>query len=571
MKKTIYILMMCGALMACNDDGFLEETPRDRLTTSNAFTNYSQFKAGTNEFYRVFRQFYNSGDGYTDYVIKGVGTDIMINNVNLASDDIIYNDWNQVNPQTGEVNTFFNRCYSIIKDANNLLFESNNNPEAFTSEEQRLEIQAEVRFFRGFAYRMLGHLYGGVPINREPITSPKLDFERASRQEVYEFVVEDLEFAAQHLPLSTNEPGRIVRAAADHFLAEMYIALADESGNSSLYTKASEAASRVIDGTDGPYALMQNRFGTRGSEPNKDVFWDLFRMGNQDFQQGNTESIWSVQFEKDLPGGTNIFGRPLIERSMWPSYWAANKFGYAGPARDWTGRGVAFIRPTDFWLYTLWKDSGNDIRNNETNIQRKYYAPKVIENGVQTDKDTTYTTQVTLANGEEITVSLKPGDEIKKEWLTTQSDTMQRFYPKIWKFGTDKHLDGIPDGGYVRDFYAARLAETYLIRAEAYHKAGNNDLAAADINAVRGRASAPLISSNEVNIDYILDERARELFGEEFRLVTLCRLGKNHERTAKYGRASSSKTIRPENNLLPIPQSFIDANLERPIEQNKGY
>lgn len=69
-----------------------------------------------------------------------------------------------------------------------------------------------------------------------------------------------------------------------------------------------------------------------------------------------------------------------------------------------------------------------------------------------------------------------------------------------------------------------RLAETYLIRAEAYYWKNELALAAQDINAVRNRAKAIPIESNEVTIDFILDERARELFAEEPRHSELVRI-----------------------------------------------
>ena len=76
------------------------------------------------------------------------------------------------------------------------------------------------------------------------------------------------------------------------------------------------------------------------------------------------------------------------------------------------------------------------------------------------------------------------------------------------------------------DQYVFRLAETYLLRAEAYLGNGDQVNAAADINMVRTRANAPEIDPSMVNIDYILDERIRELYYEELRLLTLTRLGK---------------------------------------------
>jgi len=68
------------------------------------------------------------------------------------------------------------------------------------------------------------------------------------------------------------------------------------------------------------------------------------------------------------------------------------------------------------------------------------------------------------------------------------------------------------------------LAKTWLIRAEAYFWEGQTDLAAADINVVRERANAPSVSDGEVDIDYIADERLRELSQEEFRHSGLVRI-----------------------------------------------
>jgi hypothetical protein len=116
-----------------------------------------------------------------------------------------------------------------------------------------------------------------------------------------------------------------------------------------------------------------------------------------------------------------------------------------------------------------------------------------------------------------------------------------------------------------------RLPETYLLRAEAYLGKGQTGPAADDINVVRTRAQAPLITAGDVTIDYILDERARELYGEEFRMLTLGRLGLIYDRTKKYGLPAAQASIQPYNNLLPIPQSVIDLNSQVPMAQNTGY
>src|SRR5690606_36298327 len=112
--------------------------------------------------------------------------------------------------------------------------------------------------------------------------------------------------------------------------------------------------------------------------------------------------------------------------------------------------------------------------------------------------------------------------------------------------------------------------ETYFLRAEAYLQKGDKASAAADLNVVRARAKTFAITAADVDIDFILDERMRELYGEEFRMVTLTRMGKLYDRTKKYNE-KSGLSIEPYHNLWPIPFSEINRNVYAQIEQNPGY
>ncbi len=483
MRKIIIFILISVLLIhiGCDDDKFLQEEPKSFLTVDNAFLNEAQFKTGINQMYRQVRGIYNANDGYKDYVIKGVGTDVLMNTMGDGT-DLIYNNWGLLNAQSWFPEMWYELNYSIIKNANELLAQTESEIVNWSDDEQKEAIQGEIRFFRAFAYRNLTQIFGDVPLLKEPVTNAKLDFIRSPKTEIYEFIMEDLEFATQYVSFTTSEPGRIVRAAVDHLLTEIYICIGDENSDQNMYDKAIEASTRVLDGTDGNYKLMTERYGTRMDEEGKDVYWDLFRMGNQNYQIGNTECIWAIQFDKYADGGLNVssWGRPLIERTFWPGFWYSNKFGFAPPAYDWTGRGVPFVRPTSHILYDIWDDT-NDIRDAEHNIQRIYTAPKVIKNGVQTEDDTVYVTNVVLADGTPYEVKLHPGDTIRREWITTKDDTIKFFTPRFFKFGTDKHINETPDNGYVRDFYVMRLPETYLLRAEAYLKAGDKDNAAKDI------------------------------------------------------------------------------------------
>ncbi|HEX2628974.1 MAG TPA: RagB/SusD family nutrient uptake outer membrane protein, partial [Chitinophagaceae bacterium] len=94
--------------------------------------------------------------------------------------------------------------------------------------------------------------------------------------------------------------------------------------------------------------------------------------------------------------------------------------------------------------------------------------------------------------------------------------------------------------------------------------------AADAINVLRTRAHAPQVTAAQMNIDFVLDERSRELFSEEDRRYVLLRTGKWLERTKLYNKIASPNVVARDT-LLPIPQSVIDANLTRVMPQNPGY
>jgi hypothetical protein len=124
-----------------------------------------------------------------------------------------------------------------------------------------------------------------------------------------------------------------------------------------------------------------------------------------------------------------------------------------------------------------------------------------------------------------------------------------------------------------------RLAETYLLRAEARFNQGNTSGAADDINELRNRANATPVDVGDVTLDYILDERARELIGEENRRATLVRTGTLVTRattlsgstTLANGNIETTNGLTSKHLLLPIPQLEIDLNKDAKLEQNPGY
>lgn len=532
--KLYGILIALFFVLSCNDE-FLKEKPKSFLSPENAYVDKEGFDAGLVAIHRIVHGLFTWRIswlelGFTDQKdqvsLTGQGTDLgwYWDKVNF------FGDYSLVNPDNRYVSDIWKLLYFIIKDANVIITRAENESVQWNSDEEKNAVVAEARFFRAFAYRYLVYHFGGVPVIDKEITGIKLDFERSSKSEVLEFIKSDLEFASLHLPTSNANNGRIFKAAADHLLAETCIALGE-------YDEAIAAATAVID--DPQYELMQERFGSFKDKPG-DVFWDLFRLGNQNSHE-NTEVIWAIQIEYNVPGGSashleRCWG-PLISNLKTPD----NKQALLDD--EFRGRPIGFIRPSVYLEYDIWiSDWDNDMRNSEYNMQREF----LINN-----PESEYYGQVYQPSG---------------------NDTVRNHFVYIKKAS---HPYGHPQGYDVNgnlysDIYVFRLAETYLLRAEAYMMKGDGLNAAADINVVRSRANATPIDPGMVDIHYILDERARELVIEEPRRLTLYRTGLLEDRVKKHNPVSAP-SVKGRDNILPIPQSEIDANLEVELTQNQGY
>ena len=135
-----------------------------------------------------------------------------------------------------------------------------------------------------------------------------------------------------------------------------------------------------------------------------------------------------------------------------------------------------------------------------------------------------------------------------------------------------------------RDMFMFRLGEVYLLAAEAYLQSNNLTKALERVNTIRRRASGARdltipseldVTSNDLDIDFILEERARELFGEELRWLELKRTGKLVERTLRCNMQAgheNAKYLNENHNLRPLPyQWFIRLSNHDEIKQNPGY
>lgn len=559
--KNIKILLLLFLLLfstSC-DKNFLDETPSAFLSTNNAFKTVDDFNASINNLYGSVRlEFFSRSDWQPmHYVYRtDLGIEVAVgSNPNLASD---------FSPTGGLPNNHWTQIYKIVSDANTIISRI---PSSSLSEKDKPAFEAKAKFFRGLAYRTLAYLWGGVPLITEEIIAEKTNFTRATKKEVLTQVIEDLKFAAANLPAITAvKDGEISNLAAYHLLSEVYLA-------DGQFKNATDAATVVID--DAATDLMLNRFGTRTAVTPGDVYWDLFQTGNQNRKSANNkEGIWVIQFETDTQGGGTVStaqaGAFLMERVHVPLFRDMRVNGVAlfqWPVGDYTGgRGVGFLQPSRYFADSVWKsDFKNDIRNANHNFVREVIATnpaspffgKVIStSNPPAGAGITYPSRVFYPYQSKATT---PFNHPAGLYVNSgSSDPIKKYELKA------------SAGGTYADQYMFRLAETYLLRAEANLGAGNTTAAAADINIVRARAKASPVLPSNVTLDYILDERLREFGVEEKRMLTLMRMGKLYDRVTRLN-SFYGANMKPNYNLWAIPQGEIERNRTGKLEQNPGY
>jgi hypothetical protein len=569
-KSFLILLLLLTGTFSCKKD-FLDEKPLDFLSAGNAFQTANDFQASVNNLYRLVRaELYTLNDNDPmEYIYR---TDIAYNITAASPANLV----GEIAPNSSIIFNHFTALYKIVAEANTVIGRI---PASQLSDADKKLFEARGRFFRAFAYRCLAYIWGGVPLELNEVTAPKIDYVRATRKEVYTQVIADLTFAVANLPSITSptiKDGEVSSQAANHLLAEVYLADGQPAN-------AVTAASAVIN-TPG-MALMTNRFGTRKTEVPGDVYWDLFRKGNQNRKNGsgNTESVWVIQIETDVPGGAATTATSFasgdgfsmervhvpLARDLTTPNGSVNVAAILWPASDYSsgGRGVGFLVPSKYFIENVY--GANDIRNANHNFVRRFK--------VTNPANPLYNTEIDFAN-------LPAGTKGTSGAALTSGVPSRALYPYQTKAtepgGHPANLYAIPAaypnalkggaGFTYQDQYMFRLAETYLLRAEAQLGAGNTQLAADDINVVRARSNAaPVIAAN-VTIDYILDERIRELGIEEKRLFTLMRLGKWYDRIILCNPFYAASAL-PKYNLWPIPQREIERNRGAVLTQNPGY
>ncbi|MCC8170305.1 MAG: RagB/SusD family nutrient uptake outer membrane protein [Parabacteroides sp.] len=545
----------------CND--FLEEKEVPRITS---------------EFYKTKQGVDSAVDATYSYMRFGVGGEFSNVFTELGTDLITgaegalsypYNLYSAtLSPTESKLYSLWENHYKAIGVTNLVLASL---PEADLTEKEKEEYGAEMSFFRAYFYFDLVQQFGKIPLVTEAAEEPRTDFKRAAVADIYRLIISDLRVAEEQLREAATgaDLGKATKYAAAHLLAKVYLtrgsAVTDQRGQQPAdMDSAYYYAKKVIDSPN--YALVKDF-----SE-----LWDVHNMGN-------SEVIFAVQFTLDKIYNGNGNKSHL--------YWGSWYEDQPGMKRDIeNGRPYRFHRPTNKTMFELF-DRKNDSRFYKS-FKWAYYCNKAVTGLAIGDTAIYYS------------LNAPRGTHTYKyfQWNQVDPSKNNRYYPSLVKYDDPLRETANEQNG-VREWVRMRLGETYLIAAEAAGRKGDYNEAADLINELRKRAAWKdgetkmpqywveeggepgdtrstyeniKVSAGDLSagfVDFILDERGRELLGEYMRWEDLVRCEKLVEYVKKWN-PDAATNIRDYHALRPIPQKHIDRlNLRGSDdeEQNPGY
>ncbi|HUH32585.1 MAG TPA: RagB/SusD family nutrient uptake outer membrane protein [Daejeonella sp.] len=538
-KYYIILLLLACTYTSCKEQEFLKEEPKDNFYADNLFEKYEGFKLAVNGLLDFPRQERSEMIQSAELgVIWKIGTDNGWANTELSwtrglskyTEADLSPTMQFVNGDTEGRDGIFLILYKAIASANTIITRAQKPDVDWQggSEAQNVinknQILGHAHLVRAWAYRHLAYTFGDVPITTEEITGLNFrnDWDRNPVAEVQALVIADLTFAAANLPDVSNDVLVLSNAVANHYLADMYLWVNEPA-------KAEEAALKVTNNSN--YSLITARYGANRTLPGN-AFMDQFKAGNILRTQGNTEALWIFPNSDVLK---LIGARGNAVRRTW----VVNYSSFSPYSPENGGRGIGRAGITAWGLNNY---EATDDRFSDHAIKRSYVSA---------------TGAVTLTQSTSAQMNIN-----NNRWASTRKWDWVSLDPARWG-----------DSYSFADQTYLRLADTYLLLAEAYFKQGKLTQAAEFINKVRTRSKATPIATDgsTITLDYILDERSRELVTEELRRETLIRTGKLLERARNPIYNKHTVNIKDYQVLLPIPQKVIDANTGKTMSQNPGY
>lgn len=639
LAKGCMVLVSVAMLASCTDS-FLEQDPLSFYNPANTYTTESGLRSAMAM----------CDLGLKEMLMDGNGNLLPIASVYFMSDIGLYaktdagnrqDDFaNKITPTSGmegggdenAMSRFWDRGWVSIKFANTVL--SYVDKVESLDEKTRNEYKGRAYFHRAYAYYHQALLFGDIPLVTKIIEVPKQNYKSTSKEAIFQMLVHDLEFAVQNVPAQKDMPymGTVNQEACMQLLIKCYLVIGE-------YKKAEEMATDLINNHG--LALMEQPFGTfvpSGSPETwnveRNVIWDLHR-GDNVAAVANKETIMPIlNFDSQ-----SFISYPLM-RAMcvhWSNSDISDPHNLASPAYNWSrndgsyskeldwvralGRGIGCFRTSHHYNKTIWNYDGEedtqDLRHNRnvgnwvemTDI--KYNRPNSDYYGKNMQL---YATEDYIAGNDTVLAGTLLCKDTIRSWFPIPLYKVYIVDEAASENMGANQFNGATKGTKCSngDLYLFRLAETYLLRAEAKFYQGNTSGAAEDVNAVRRRANAKKMFTT-VTIGDIADERARELYLEEWRQPELTRIswclarsGQPDEWEDTYDLATWDKQtgtdlnggsywykrctryslynrgpvfskvmlnyqVAKHNMFWPVPNSAITANIGAQLRQNYGY
>lgn len=474
--------------------------------------------------------------------------------------------YEQLFPDNGTVLTFYRNCYNAIQTVNMGLYY---NHLVETSEANRTQWNAELRFLRAFYHFLLIEQFGGIIINQDATIEPRTDLPRSSLEDSYRFVIDEMEAA---LPNLGDDKTRVSKTAANHYLAKVYLTRGWDLEQPADFEQAKAYAEAAIGGK-----AISIPFETLWSPEN----------------ENNEEVIFAVQYdvqsiasESDGNAQQGIFGPYLggaelnhkyMSASLFPSWNLHNFFGENDARYEATFMLTIYDQYFDYY----------DTNKDKSELLIRAYYPRVWGRE--------YTTADSLAwvQGKEnqIASNFRYFPFKYNEQAYRAPFELDMFTPVVKKFDSPATRHIFSQTASVRDIVLARLAETYFLYAEACIGLNDYTTAANYVQQVLDRPGnakdgGQLLPTYDISaagsqseaLDAYLTESAKEFVGEYLRWPELRRTGKLKEWCGRYnydikqiGVEQAFRGIDGEDKIYrPIPQDAINLN-EAEITQNPGY
>ena len=602
-KKIAGALLIVVTLLSAGCKKLLEEHPQSGIVPS-FFNSPAGVLGGISGVYNDIRGVWGT-EGFSAEMVAG--TDEHLAGAS-ASGIQLYNYNGLTSSNFGAA---WNTAFTDINTLNGVL---EFGPTIDLPDATRKQYLAQAKFLRGFWYFYLVQTFGDVPLHTTFITVPSQADSRQPVAEVYAQIIKDLTDAAADLPNTPTAPflGRAAtKPVALFLLAKVYLTRGWLNNTQADFTQAYTIANDII--------TNKSTYGLDLWQDYGDAFVPANDYGKESMfvsDHSNDPKYGQYTVGGGASGGAAQNLTPWFYIWNYPSNSGINSFkntsgvlinaGTSAMIRD-AANGRPYIRtrpnsavissgPNAGKRYILDQAFVNrtiDSRYDNT-FQKVWISNTAISNSgtaANNARGITYNmvvgvdTAVWIPDVEVTGAPQFDGTRPFKGIIIPPSLWSNTHFPSVKKFMDPSRGSNFNDPS-TRPVVIYRFSDVYLVAAEAAFKAGNNTNAANMLNVVRQRAAfrktnttaqntaaatAMTARADEVTIDFILDERSREFYGEWQRWHDLVRT-KSLVRRVKDWNPEAGPNIKDFHVLRPIPQSQIDRVVEGPkFPQNTGY